>query len=217
MPDDSYYVRDAHGRFVKAGKKADLVSEIKSSTPPLVNFQITNPVTYLKLWWSRIMRGEGIDFRFRAHPVTAFVITAIIASAAFGLGRLTLPAPIIQYLPILASPPPSPTPDPWKETAYQGTLRFSSVTQKYYLSTTSSQAITLEVPPSIDLAKLVGKKIFAVGKYNSKTDILIVADAASFVVLPNTPIPVPVISPSPTPARTPTATSEPTETPAPIP
>jgi hypothetical protein len=172
-------------------------SVTSSEIPPLIDFRVTNPVVYLKTWWHRVMSGEGIDVRLRIHPVTAFVLSLILVGGGYGLGHFILPPIVFEYVPLLASPTPSPTANPWKETAYQGTLRYSSVTLKYYLSTTSSQAITLEVPPSVDLSKLVGKKIFAAGNYNSRTDVLVVADITDLTILPASPPPIPTVTPTP--------------------
>jgi hypothetical protein len=35
-----------------------------STEPPLIT--ITNPVTYLRLWWQKVMGKEGIDFKFKS-------------------------------------------------------------------------------------------------------------------------------------------------------
>jgi len=54
--------------------------------PPLVDVKVTNPLTYIKRWWNRIIGNEGIDFRFRVRPLTAIAIALIITTVAFGLG-----------------------------------------------------------------------------------------------------------------------------------
>ena len=35
------------------------------SDPPLVDVKVTNPVTYFKKWWAKIIGNEGIDFRLK--------------------------------------------------------------------------------------------------------------------------------------------------------
>lgn len=221
----NYSLRDSRGRFVKTAQSVSetppppLVSHTSSAegVPPLLDFKITNPITYLKYWWKRVVAGEGIDVHLRVHPVTAVVISLILVGGGYSLGHFVLPpdSPLIKYVPQLAPATPSPTPDPWKETAFQGTLRYSSVTKRYYLATSAAQAITLEVPASIDLSKLVGKRIFAVGKYNNKTDVLVVADISNLAVLPSLPIPIPTVSPTPSPTAFPTPIPIQTETPSP--
>lgn len=203
--------RDSRGRFLKPSS----VSSLPKSDPPLVKFQITNPVTYLKRWWARIMKDEGVDFRFRIHPVTAVAVATVIAGAGFGLGRWVLPVPIVQYATYLGIPTPTPTPDPWKETAYTGKLQYSA--NRYFLVTTATEAITLEVPTSINLFPLIGKRILAVGSYNKQTRVLVVKDTTDLEILPSSPVPLPTNTASPTPTATPTPEPpSPTPTPTPV-
>jgi len=219
--------RDSHGRFISAlttpsTPKLDLkqsstsrsstsiriyTSPSKTPEPPLVNFQISNPVTYLKAWWKRIMANEGIDFRFRIRPVTAIAITTTLIAGSFGLGRITLPPsnPIIKYIPQLA---PTPTPNPWRDTAFSGLLKQS--VNRFYLVTSDAEAITLEVPTNVNLVKYIGKRIFATGRYNQTTGILHVTDASDLeVLIQSAPIPTIIITATPTitPTLTPTETS----------
>jgi len=91
---------------------------------PLVEVKVTNPVTYLKNWWSKVMGKEGIDFSFRIHPVTAVAIAVAVALVSFGAGRFSINIPFLKY-EVVNSPVPTPTPSIWKETAYTGTLQKS--------------------------------------------------------------------------------------------
>ncbi len=212
--------RGEHGRFVKKvvevdsklGGKADLVNtpllgkaegpsqrgESKGNIPPLVSFEVSNPVTYLKLWWSRVMNNEGIDFRFRIRPLTAMALMSVFAVGGFGLGRLSIPGPeqIIKYAPQWA---PTPTPDPWKETAYFGGLQKTG--ERFYLLTEQAEAISLMVPTNVSLTKYIGKRILAVGKFNRLTGVLQVMEAADLEVLIQS-APVPTAVPSATPTVT---------------
>ncbi len=178
--------RDAQGHFIKP--------QPKSQDPPLVNLQITNPITYLKLWWKKVMGQEGIDVHFRIHPITAMILTGMIATGSFAIGRLTLPAPIIKYLPQLA---PSPSPSPWREAAYTGKVVESN--KKYYLDTADAGVITLEAPANVNLPKLLNRRILAIGSYNSLSKILKVTGATDMEVLPTQIVPVPTTAPSPSP------------------
>jgi hypothetical protein len=178
--------------------------------PPLVSLKITNPVTYLKLWWKKIIGNEGVSFSFKVRPLTAVAITVavmlILTGTGFGLGRIYLPPsnPIVKYVPQLG---PSPTPDPWRETAFTGNLKYTSTTQRYYLVTTSSEAITLEVPGNIDLSKFVGKRILASGSYNKSIRTLTVSDAQDFEVLPTKAVTIPTSTPTPILSNLPTPVS----------
>ena len=182
---------------------------------PLVEVKVTNPFTYLKNWWNKVVNNEGVDFRFHIRPLTAIAMTIIIASLGFGVGRFVIPEgvkiPFFKFEDV-TSPTPTVTPEIWKETAYTGTLQYSQTTSKYYLmTTTSSELITLQVPVNIDLKDYVGKRILAIGKYNKSLKILVVSDAKSLEVLPKSPVSIPTMVPSPSP----TPTSEPTMSPTP--
>ena len=180
---------------------------------PLVEVKVTNPVTYLKNWWSKVMGKEGIDFSFRIHPVTAVAMAVAIALVSFGAGRFSINIPFLKY-EVVNSPVPTPTPAVWKETAYTGTLQFSKSTGKFYLMvTSSSELITLEVPENIDLTNYIGKRILAIGNYNKSKKILEVTDAKTLEVLPKTQVSIPTTAP--TLSQSPEPTTSPTPEPSP--
>lgn len=182
-----------------------------NTEPPLIT--VTNPVTYIRLWWNKVMGKEGVDFNFKIHPVTAFLIAFGLGAGLFGAGRYSVNIPFLNYQTVV-TPTPLPTEEPvWKETAFTGKLQYSITLQKYFLLTTSSEAITLEVPANLDLLTLIGKRIMAVGAYNKDTKILKVTDAKNLEILSKTKEPIPtieatstpfsiVLSPSPSPLST---------------
>lgn len=190
-------------------------STVPDQDPPLVDVKITNPVTYFKKWWNKIIGNEGVEFRFHIKPLTAIIISVAVASVAFGVGRFVLPfnIPFFQTQ-VIGSP--TPTPEVWKETAFNGTLRLSEATGKFYLITSSSpEAITLEVPENIDLTNYIGRRIFAAGKYNKSTRVLVVSDAADMEVLPKKAVSIPTLIPTPTPVLTPSPTPASTQSASP--
>lgn len=169
--------------------------------PPLLDVKVANPVNYLKIWWAKVIGNEGIDISFRIHPLTAITIAAVIGGLGFGLGRITVPDPLVKYVPFLVTTP-SPTANPWRETAYTGTLRYSELTKKYYLEVGTSsggETINLEILPNLNLAKFVGRRILAIGMFNEQSNILKVREAADLEVLPSVMIAIPTLPPSPTP------------------
>ncbi len=182
--------------------------------PPIV--EVRNPVTYIRRWWDRVMGKEGIDFRFTIHPVTAVLMVAVVATIGFGAGRVTLPEgvkiPFFEFGEIPTSKPTSSPVAEWKETAFTGKLQYSLTTQKYFLITTSSEAITLNVLTNLDLLTLVGKRIMAVGEYNKATKVLRVSDVKDLEVLPNTPVPIPTTNPTAEPTTTPNTSATPIPT-----
>jgi len=181
-----------------APKKTPLIAvynekpDLRKKEPPLVNLQVSNPVTYLKSWWKRVIGGEGIDFHFRIKPLTAIALTIIIATFGFGLGRFVfiMEKPYIKYIP--SQSPANPTPVE-RKTAFSGTLQLSG-SGRYYLLTASSEAITLEVPENVDLSTLVSRRIFATGLYNESLRILKVSEASAMEVLPKKKEAVPTVA-----------------------
>ena len=181
-------LRGEHGKFIG---KAD---------PPLIDLKITNPVNYLKICWAKVMGNEGIDISFKVRPLTAITIALIVGSLGFGVGRLTVPEPFSKYVPFLATPEPLPTPNPWRNTAYTGVVRYSDTTKKYYLevgpAAAGGETINLEAPANVALTKLVGKRILAVGQVNDAIKLLKVIDVSDLEVLPSLAIPIPTLPPS---------------------
>jgi len=222
--------RDSSGKFVSKTDplKVPPISvttntdqRVSTTNPPdLVNVKITNPLVYIKYWWKRIMANEGIDLRLRVKPLTVFGVSLIAFSLAFGLGGVVLPVafPGLKLNGILY-PSPTPTPETiWKDTALKGTLtKSNTIPVKFYLVTTSTEAVTLEVPVGFNLITVVGKRILAVGTYNSKDKVLEVEDIQDLEVLPNTQVPIPTSPPTPTPTPSPNLTPTPTVTSIPEP
>jgi len=163
--------------------------DLRKTEPPLIDLKVTNPLTYLKSWWKRVISNEGIDFRFRIHPLTAIALTVIVATFGFGVGRFSLISekPYIKYTPVQ----PTPTAEIFRQTAFSGTLQLTNL--KYYLITNSSEAINMEVPKDVDLKPLVGRRIFATGQYSDRSNLLIVGQATDLEILPKKIEAVPLI------------------------
>ncbi len=176
----------------------------KKIDPPLVDIKVTNPLTYLKKWWNKVIGNEGINFSFKIRPLTAIAITAVVASIAFGVGRFVFPFQV-PFFRFEETGNAGPTASPeviWKSTAFTGTLQYSSLISRYYLVTTSSEAINLDVPSYLDLKDFIGKRILAIGDYNRTSRVLKVTDTKDMEVLPKLPVPIPTVTPTPTPAAT---------------
>jgi hypothetical protein len=144
------------------------------------------------------MAGEGVDIKLKIHPMTAVMIILAVGGASFGLGRISIPEPLIQYIPILATPAPTPlpSPDPWREAAFAGVLQRHG--ESYYLVGNDTQAIQLVVPDNVAIGKLVGKKILASGKY-SPAEFTLQVRLASDLELISGSQPVPTVKPTPLP------------------
>ena len=220
-------VRDSEGRFIKEGETS--VPPISFSTsqnqnvktgnvPDLVNFKVTNPLVYIKAWWKKIMANEGFELKLKAKPITAIAISVALFSLVFGLGGFVFPA-IFPFLKInqnnnVVTTSPTPSSD-WRETALKGTLKkTTSVPIRFFLLTSSDEAVTLQAPDYITLDKLIGKRILATGNYSQKQKLLIIQDVQDLEVLPTTPLPIPTSTPTPTPMPTIQPTVEPTVIPS---
>lgn len=199
-------------------------TSVNTTNPPdLLNVKVTNPLVYIKYWWKRILANEGLDMKIRAKPLTVFGLAIIIFSGVFGLGGIVFP----KFFPwmkfnnnTIVNTSPTPQPEILKDTALKGTLtKTNTKPVKFYLITTSTEAVTLEIPVGFNLTSLVGKRILAVGTYDSKNKILEVEDIQDLEVLSTTPVPIPTVIPTPKPteAPTPIPTTEPTLVPTSIP
>lgn len=181
------------------------------SDPPLVSFSVTNPVTYLKSWWKRIIGNEGVEIKIKVRPLTTLLIVVVLFSGTFSLGALTA---LVHNIPVLREVLPlatdSPVVDLWRDEAYSGILR-KIADGKYYLQTTDAKAINLTIPSNVNLEKYVGKRIFASGRYNIVSGFLEVTDATDLEVLPLQAQTVATIAPT----ATPIATNKPSFTPIP--
>lgn len=178
--------RDQFGHFVKKVKDLPhppLVSnaDTPSTDPALVSVKVTNPITYFKIWWKKVIGNEGMDFRIHVKPLTAIAIVFIIASGSFGVGlmvKLASNTPVVKYVPAFAA---SPTPNPWKETAFSGVLK--QVGGTFYLVTTDAEAITLSTSQEMNLNAFLGKRIFVKGNYNTESGILVVSEVSDWEVM----------------------------------
>lgn len=189
-------------------------TSVNTTTPPdLVNLKVTNPLVYIKYWWKRIMANEGIEVKFKAKPLTVFGVALIGFTLLFGIGGVVLPVffPWMKFNNNQVVSSPTPQPELLKDTALKGTLTKTNTNPpKFYLITTSTEAVTLEIPVGFNLNTLVGKRILAVGTYDSKNKVLEVEDIQDLEVLSTTPVPIPTTTPTPKPTETPIPTVAPT-------
>jgi hypothetical protein len=216
--------RDADGKFVPKEDVTKLPpitittnnpTSVNTTNPPdLVNLKVTNPLVYIKYWWKRILANEGLEMKIKVKPLTIFGLALIIFSGVFGLGGVVFPMffPNLKFNnSIVTTQTPTSEPQLLKDTALKGTLTKTNTNPvKFYLITTSTEAVTLEIPIGFNLNSLVGKRILAVGTYDSKNKVLEVEDIQDLEVLSTTPIPIPTTTPTPKPTETPVPTVAPT-------
>jgi hypothetical protein len=196
--------------------------DLRKKEAPLVDLKVTNPITYIKSWWKKIIGNEGIELKVKVKPLTAIAIAIIVVTVSFGIGRFVLPfkIPFFEYsstatdptpiqsglTPIQSGPTATPIIKEPRNTAFSGILKYDESKKKFYLFTVTSEAISLTVPTNINLTQLIGRRIFAAGKYNEDTRILDVENASDMEILPVKIIPVPTETPAPSPSVTATPT-----------
>jgi len=200
MPESGEKVEKVYSEGIISAKKVK--TDLRKKEPPLVDLKVTNPVTYIKTWWKRIIGNEGIDFRLRVKPLTAIAITIIIVTVSMGIGRFVFPFKI-PFFVYTSDEEGSITLDEekYRDTAFTGTLRYVFLTGRYYLTTSSSEAISLQVPENVDLRDFTGRRIFATGKYHEATRTLLVVNATDLELLPKEAETIPTTEPTPEPTQ----------------
>lgn len=185
--------------------------DLRKKEPPLIDVKVTNPITYIKSWWKKIIGNEGVDLHVKIRPLTAIAISIIVLTVTLGIGKFIVPfnVPFFVYTSKI-TPTPVPGGSEYRDTAFSGTLRHTPLTSRYYLITSSSEAITLEVPDNIDLKGFVGRRIFATGKYYDRTRTLLVTEATDLELLPEEIEAIPTIEATPT--QVPVETEVPADT-----
>lgn len=133
--------------------------------PPLIDLKITNPVTYLKNWWKRVLGNEGILISFRIRPLTAILMSVAIAALVTGTGFTIVK---YKFLPIVV---PSSF---FTKTSYLGTVQKSA--SQFFLVTPSSQVFTLKETANLKLDSLINHRIVASGKLDNRTNIIEVSE-----------------------------------------
>jgi len=182
--------------------------DLRKKEMPLVDLKVTNPITYIKSWWKKIIGNEGIELKIKAKPLTVIAITIIILTVTMGVGRIILPfkIPFFEYrtqdVPILQQVV-APIKNEPRDTAFAGVLKFDVVKNKFFLFTANSEAINLTVPENLNLIQYIGRRIFAAGKYDEEGRTLLVETASDMEILPTKYVPIPTLTPFPEVTSTP--------------
>lgn len=200
MPNSGEVKKDSQVDFTVIKVKEEK-PDLREKEKPLVDLKVTNPITYIKSWWKKIIGNEGIELKIKAKPLTVIAMTLVIVTVSMGIGRFVFPfkIPYFEYTTIneIAPPPTSPTVVTVKEprdTAFAGVLKFDTPKNKFYLFTATSEAINLSVPENIDLTEFTGRRIYAAGKYDEDMRTLLVESASDMEVLPTKFVPIPTLT-----------------------
>jgi len=191
MPEVGEKIEKVYSEGLISAKQ--IKTDLRKKEPPLVDVKVTNPLTYAKSWWKRVIGNEGIDVRVRVKPLTAIAISIIVLTVTLGIGRFVFPFKIPFFVYTTEEGAVTSDKVDYRDTAFTGELRHALLTNRYYLTTSSSEAINLQVPDNVDLKDFVGRRIFAVGKYQEETRTLLVTDPANLELLPSEAETIPTV------------------------
>lgn len=209
MPDLKIPSKDPNMDFTVVTVKSEK-PDLREKEKPLIDLKVTNPITYIKSWWKKIIGNEGIEMKIKVKPLTAIAIAIIAVSVSFGVGKFVVPikTPFFEYSiknnEIIPTPIIPPVAKTLRDTAFTGVLKFDESKNKFYLFTLTSEAINLSVPNNINLTQFVGRRIFAAGKYDEGVRTLEVETASDMEILPVKIVPIPTEIPTITPTIEPT-------------
>jgi hypothetical protein len=152
--------------------------KVRAQDPPMIDLKVTNPVTYLKNWFAKILGNEGIDISIKIKPLTivAFVIAfTTIGGLGFSIGRFFFP----NSSPLLH-----------REVKYQGLLQKSGSSYNLLLADATIYKLS-PLGKGLNLDKGAGKQVLVKGNLTKEANVIEVSEP--IVVLEDTaPAPAPV-------------------------
>lgn len=160
--------------------------DAKSDYPPL--FQIANPVTYLKIFWNKVMKNEGIKigFNFTVKPVTAVMIAlALTGTYAAGYHVGITDAAKIFF--------PNSSPILHRAISLSGIIQRSETGSYYLLLPDNSLWTLMPKNNNVSLISYINKSVVVKGNLTAEPNVIEVSEVISFD--------------KPTPVYTPTATN----------
>src|SRR3972149_4975294 len=89
MPEVGEKIEKVYSEGLISAKQ--IKTDLRKKEPPLVDVKVTNPLTYAKSWWKRVIGNEGIDVRVRVTPLTPIAISLIVLTVTLGIGRFVFP------------------------------------------------------------------------------------------------------------------------------
>lgn len=146
-------------------------NKYQKDDPPLIDLEITNPVTYFKLWWKKVIGNEGVDvkFSFKIKPLTAMFLVLVIAGAGYGVGRITAlleQTPVAKYLPLPVSETSA------RLNVFTGRLHYNSDQRQYFLITNEVEGIRIQPMNFEGIGNFRDKYVYAIGVFDPLTRTL---------------------------------------------
>jgi hypothetical protein len=163
--------------YMASTKKSPLINitnekvDLRKKEVPLVDIKVTNPITYIKSWWKKVLGGEGIDLRLKVKPLTAVAISFVVVSVSMGVGRFVLPVkiPFFEYSGNVINQAEN-------MQAFVGTLHFANYSKIYYLVTNDAGVVTVKGLNKTEMDELIGKKILVAGEYDKSIKTMKIED-----------------------------------------
>lgn len=159
--------RGEHGQFISFKENIKKPSAYTPDDPPLINVQVTNPITYLKLWLNKILKNEGIELRLRIRPLTAVAIFLLVTLGSgltgFQVARVFFPT----SSPLLK-----------REINYNGTLKNTG--GEYYLVISPTEMYRLDYKSLDELNGLENQNVFVKGNLGREKNVIKVQSISAF-------------------------------------
>lgn len=136
--------------------------------PPMVNLQVTNPVTYFKKWVTKFFKNQDIDLHLRIKPFATIGLVlafTVVGGSAFSIGRNFFPnsSPIFH-----------------RAITLQGTIQRSESGQ-FYLVLPDNTLWTLRPKANnINLSNVVNKSVLVKGNLTAEANVVNVSEVISF-------------------------------------
>ncbi len=141
------------------------IAKTTSVEPPLVNLQVTNPLTYLKHWWQKIIGDEGVYLTLKIKPLVAIGTVLVIVGGSYGIAQLAAwqalkQTPIVgQYLV-----------ESGRQAALTGRLHYHPSNNTYYLLSFDLEAVRLSnIKNPNPITPLVNHSVLVVGEWFEST------------------------------------------------
>lgn len=136
--------------------------------PPLIDIKVTNPLTYLKNWITKLLKDEGIDFRLKIRPLTAVAMVfamGLVSGTSFSIAQFISP-----YLPPIMR----------QEITYQGLIQ-KTLSGQYYLTLPDNSIWILKpVNSSINFDKMLNTPVVLKGNLTKDRNVIEVVGVKTF-------------------------------------
>lgn len=133
----------------------------EKNDPPLVDLKVTNPVTYFKKWFGKILKNEGIKigFSFTLKPLTAIFLVTVLGGGGFSIGSFIFPhsSPIFH-----------------REVMYRGNLQKTD--KGIFLTLPNSEIYTIKPKSNVNLQNISASQVLVKGNLTRENYVIEATD-----------------------------------------